>query len=74
MRSVLINDGKNMQVDLVPENDIDKAVLATFEEGQMLRVGKAYGYAPCRGGYMRSFGPRSDTLSFVFLTTVSKPE
>ena len=68
MKTVIVNDGDTMQVDLVPENDHDKTVLSLFKDGDTLRVGKASGYAPCMGNYMRQFD-RQNERAFVFLTT-----
>jgi hypothetical protein len=69
MRVVVINDGQNMQVDLIPECDHDEAVLKTFKEGDRLRVGRASGYAPCKGGYLRQFEVEKGEKSFVFITS-----
>ena len=73
MRTVLINDGDTLQIDLVPESDHEKAVLATIPEGATLRVGKASGYANCRGGYMRQFA-HDHARKFTFLTTAESKE
>ena len=72
MRTVIIIDNGAVQIDMIPENDSDIAALRMIPAGTMLNVGKASGYATCRGGYMRPYG-RDDAVQFTFATTIEKP-
>lgn len=73
MKTVIIITGDAFQIDLVPENETDKSVLAMLNEGVTLTVGKASGYGECRGGYLRPYGD-SQGRAFLYLTTIRKPE
>lgn len=71
VRTVIIIDNGVVQIDMIPENDADKAALRMIPAGAMLNVGKATGYATCQGGYLRPFG-QDDAVQFTFATTIDR--
>lgn len=73
MRTVIIIDNGEAQIDMIPETDADKVALAMMPVGTMLRVGKAKGYATAAGRYMRPYGD-DDAVQFTYATTVPHPE
>ncbi|MES2667906.1 MAG: hypothetical protein V4712_17615 [Pseudomonadota bacterium] len=68
MKAVLIISSGERQLDLIPENDAERAALKMIEPGTVFRAGKAVGYAACAGGYLRPFA--GEGVSFTFLTNV----
>lgn len=72
MRTVIIIDGGKTQIDLIPENDTDKAVLRMIPQGARMVAGKATGYAESRGGYFRPCG-NNEAVGFTFITTLEPP-
>lgn len=67
MRTVIINDGDILQIDLVPENEHEISVLAAIKVGTELRVGKSSGYGSCQGGHLLQF-QNDQARKFTFIT------
>ena len=66
MRCIIIHDNGRTQIDLVPENEADKVACSLLKQGETFQVGKATGYAQCKGGYLRPFGDE-DAVGFTYL-------
>lgn len=73
MRTVIIIDNGEVQIDMIPENTSDRAALDLIPPGAMLRVGKASGYAPCWGGFFRPYD-KDGAVKFTFATTLPDPD
>lgn len=66
MRTIIIYDRNNLQIDFVPETDQEKAILDMLKPGDTFEVGKASGYRKNTGGYLRAF-EKPDDVKFTFI-------
>lgn len=73
MKTIVIVKNDAFQIDLIPETPLEEAVLRQLQEGAVLRVGKAAGYAECRGHYLRPFD-YSNGVGFTYLTQADLAE
>lgn len=70
MKTTIICEDGNVQIDFVPETKHEEIVLSMFEKGALLRVGMGVRKEECKGGYITDFDDRR-TRSFTFITSIT---